>query len=145
MKKLKFILIFILMTGLVSGCGVGSERKAAEKVAEDYFAAIESKDFDKALTFYASIFFENTPIDWLQALKVINAKLGGLETYELFDWKIEKCAGTERPTGTYYVLGYKVTYTKYMAEEELTFYRPSAGGEIKICGQNIRSPGLLEK
>ena len=145
MQKLRFILIFVLMFGLISGCGVDRKRKVAEKMANNYFAAIKNKDFDKALTFYGPMFFENTTIDWLQALKGINAKLGNLETYEFFNWRVEKYDGAERPSGTYYVIGYKVTYANHMAEEELILYRPAEGGEIKICGHNIRSPGLKEK
>ncbi len=145
MKMNKCIFALALLTILVSGCGINRERKEVEKVTQDYFLAVKNKNFEQALTYYAPMFFENTNADWLKILEVINARLGDLEKYELIDWKVEKYTGSERPVGTYYVLGYNVNYSKYLAEEEFSLYKQDGSQEIKICGHDIRSPGLMEE
>ncbi len=147
MKILRFILVLILLvTGVSSGCGIFSGKANAEKEATSFFEAIQDKDFDTAMTFYSPKFFEITPeVDWIQALKGVNTKLGDLENYELTSWSsktIKMIAGTEEG-GTYYVLQYEVTYSKHPATETLTLFKPTNGDKYSIVGHTINSIALL--
>jgi hypothetical protein len=140
-----FLFSLLILIFLMASCGnIAQDSKAAEAVAKDYFESIRAKDFDKAITFYAPQFFEKTTREeWLQSLKNINERLGGLDKYDLVSWKIQANAGTPN-SGTFYILEYKIIYTKYQSAETLTLFRPTSGGEIKILGHSIQSPGVLK-
>jgi hypothetical protein len=142
---MKFLFLLFIFASSTASCGsIAQDSKAAESVARDYFESIRAKDFDKALTFYAPQFFEQTSReDWLQGLHNLDEKLGDLSKYDLVGWRIQSNVGAPI-SGTFYILQYKVTYTKYQADETLTLFRPTTGGEIKILGHSIQSPGFLK-
>lgn len=71
-------------------------------------------------------------------------KMGDLQTYKLNTWKVTSVAGTGG-SGSYYELQYEVTYSKYLATETLTLFKPTSGTEIKILGHNIDSSGFLKE
>jgi hypothetical protein len=142
-KEFLMIPALILILGLVASCADEIEDKTiAEDAAKSYFNAIRDKDFDKALTFYSPEFFKRTSHEvWLQTLKTMNAKLGDLKSYELIDWRFQKNIGMVS-NDTFYLMKYKVIYSKYSAEERLDFIKPASGDEIKIIGHSINSEGL---
>lgn len=144
MKKVYFILILILLVSIAtSGCGISSDKAAAENVAAKFFEAVRSKDFDTAITFYSPKFFELNPnVDWLKVLKGVNNKLGDLETYKLVGWHINRYHGITE-NGTYCELKYEVSYSKYPATETLTLFKPATGGEFKIVRHDINSFYLI--
>jgi len=135
------VLMLLLIIGS-SGCGIVSTKAHAQQVATNLFEAIRNKDFDTAMTFYAPEFFEETPVDWMQVLKNVNAKLGDLETYKLDTWSINKFMGTTG-SGTYFKAQYEVTYSRYTATEKLTLFKPDTGSEFKIIKHDIESFGLF--
>lgn len=112
-------------------------------MAAKYFEYVKQKEFDQVLPLYSQRFFKDTSsTEWLQILKNVNAKLGDLQSYSLKTWKTESRMGTG-DSGTYYILQYEVTYSRYAATETITFFKPAAGGELKILGHNINSKGLV--
>jgi hypothetical protein len=121
---------------LLVGCNPIAEKAAAEAVVQDYFAALQAKDYDKAWTFWDSA--SGTREDWLRAVSALDAKLGDLERYELGGWNVESRAGAE--SGTYYLLQYTLFYPEYSARSELFLFRPASGGEIRILGQDTNWP-----
>ena len=115
-----------------------------QSVAAEYFEAIRKQDYDKAIEFYSTVFFERTSReDWRLALVRINSKLGDLEQYELQDWDVRVWDG---PGGrlTYYTLEYKVTYSKHSAIETLTLTKKNDGESALIQAHNVSSSELLK-
>jgi len=141
MKKLWLAATLITLVG-ITALGCVQDKAAAENITSSFFEAIRKKDFDTALTFYSSKFFELNPnVDWLQVLKGVNKKLGDLENYELTTYNLKKTFGTAE-NGTYCELQYKVTYSKYSATETFTLFKSATGGEYSIVGHKINSIGL---
>jgi hypothetical protein len=113
------------------------DRGAAEDVTKQYFQAIKSKDFDRALSFYAPKFFAKTPREqWLQTLQGINTNLGDLQSYQLLDWLVRVNLTLPEPE-TIYVLRYRVTYSKSTTEEIISLSKPLISGETRIFGHQI--------
>ncbi|UCC94774.1 MAG: DUF4019 domain-containing protein [Candidatus Omnitrophota bacterium] len=143
MQKFYFISILVLLVGLLAGCGVVQDTGVAENLAAIYYESIKAKNFDKAQELCGPQFFQRTSReDFLQLLQTINKKLGNLQSYKLAGFHVRKQIGI--PSGNYYILQYKVTYSKYSAAEVLTLFKPS-GGEIKILGYNVNSEGFFKE
>lgn len=131
-------LLITLALLLALGCASKDE---AERVANDYYAAVRTGDFDRALTFFSAEFFAQTPKEvWLSGMKNLNRKLGSLEEFKLESWNVRKQAGTG--PSTVVTLQYTVKYSKYPAQEAMTLVSTKEGG-LKIHGLNINSPGFL--
>ena len=110
----------------------------------NYFDAVRAKDFEKALTFYAPQFFEKTShVEWLQILKNVNSKLGDLRIYQLSGFRGQANAGAGL-TGMFYILQYRVSHSKYPADETVTLFRPPGSDEMRILSHQIDSQGLLK-
>lgn len=145
MEKLRFVLIISLLALLIVSCTIGQDKGASEAVAAAVYESIKQKNFDTAVSFYSTQFYEKTTKEeWLEALKSINAKLGDLLSYELVSWNVRKVVGTA-DSGTYTQLEYKVTYSKYPSQEKLTIFKPTSGGGARVLGHNINSAGFLQK
>lgn len=137
-KSIAPLLLVILMLVPIVSCKVNNQPVlSAEAVAEEYFEAIRSKDFDKVISFCSPEFLTTSPRDTAQQnLRRWNSILGDFEQYELQDWLTREQVGSDR-TGTVWVLRYKVKYSRSKTEEILTLFRPIGSDEIKIQGHNI--------
>jgi len=150
MKKGKYITVAVLAlfgaicSGVIfSGCDLFKDKSEAGAVVIGLFNAVNSRDFDKALTYYSSDFFETTSReDWSQALNGINKKLGDLEKYKLTNWQGRKSAGS-KGNGSWVTLTYEVTYSKYTAKETFYLYKPLVGGQFEIDNHEVISLGLF--
>ena len=140
--------IFMAISMLFTGCGVKQdqekEKAAAEAVATNLFATIQLGDFDSAMTFYSSSFFQETSKDeWKAMLRKLQNNLGTLKNYELVTLDVKKNSYTSG-SGIYWVLQYIVTYSKYLARETITVFKLD-DGQFKIHGHNIKSTVLLKE
>lgn len=144
MKRYPTFTACCVLAVLAAGCGMKQEKATAEAVATNLFAKVQLGDFDSAMSLYSPKFFEQTSKDeWKSLLGNLQKKLGSLESYELVTWNFKKQAHTSG-SGTYWVLQYKVTYSKYPATETVTVFKP-VGGTFQILGHNINSTGLLKE
>jgi hypothetical protein len=114
----------------------------AEQVADKFYQAIKSNDFEKA-----AAYFQDTPSDprgrWLAELRENHNKLGALQSYKLVDKEVDTVY-----SGTRYVFVYQTKYTKYAARETLilfdgvsTFEGQDKNG-MQIQGLVVKSSGL---
>jgi hypothetical protein len=135
---------FVLLVALMTGCGGGRDVSDANIVMRSYYEAIQAKHFEKALTFYAPEFYERTSREeWLQTLSDLNSKLGDLQTYQMSGYRIEAGVGAGL-TGAFLVMQYRVTYSKYPADETVTLIRSGPSNEMRILSHQIASQGLLK-
>jgi hypothetical protein len=145
------IVVVAVVGVLVVGCiGYGlmkgmKMKPQAESVGQQLYEAIRAKDYDRALSLYDPMFFQQTNRDeWRKMLAGINTKLGDLVSYEQRGWNINAQTGTGSASGVYVTLTYKVTYAKYPADETLSLFMPAGGSKFTITGHNINSTGLLK-
>lgn len=144
MKSLTLLFLMLVFVFIISGCNIPIDKSVAEVIAQNYFEDIKNKDFEKALTYYSPIFFEKTnQSEWLRILKKMNSELGDLKNFHLEDWDIRTQFGTR--SGTYYLLKYKVNYSKYSSLETLTLYQKKQKDLIKIIGHNINLNEFLKE
>ncbi len=151
MRTTACALVMVLIVGLTAGCGLPESADAANSLVGGYLEAIRAKDFDKALTYMSPEFYEAstrplTESEVKDVLAKLNSKLGDLQEYRLVDANVNVYLGTERPSGTYCVLTYEVTYSRESATETFTLFKPRGAGDndLRILGHNIDSPGLLK-
>jgi hypothetical protein len=148
MKKSCFVFLVILVIVIFSGCSIREDKNNAESIASSYFEAIKNVDFNMALTFYSSNFFEKTPREnALENLQLMTNKFGKLISYELKAWRVNNIVkgGGNIEAGTFVSLTYEITHTNYLVTEELHLFRPSSSKEMKIQGYGIISSSKREK
>jgi hypothetical protein len=143
MKKVVFIALCLMLIGSATGCSLD---KSAETLAVSYYQAVMNKDYNQAVTYFSSQFFEKTSkADLLSILQNINNKLGDLKSYKLENWgkNTRRGVGTVS-SGTTYTLKYSAVYSNETDTETLTLFQPS-GGELKILGFQFNSNLLLKQ
>lgn len=120
----------------------GNTLGMAEQVADNFYRAVKSQDFEKA-----AAYFQDSPGDprgkWLEELRANNSKFGILESYKLVDKEVDTVY-----SGTRYIFVYQTKYSKYPARETLILFDGVAtfGGGNKnamaIQGMVVKSQGL---
>ena len=136
------LVVSLLCAWLVGCSDPGNTMGMAEQLADNFYQAVKSKDFDKAATY-----FQDSPSDprgrWLAELRENNNKLGTLESYKLVDKEVDTVY-----SGTRYVLVYQTKYAKYPARETLILFdgvSTFGGGDknvMAIQGMVVKSKGL---
>ncbi|MEJ2553165.1 MAG: hypothetical protein P8164_13595 [Gammaproteobacteria bacterium] len=136
------VAITLLCVGLVACTDPGNTLGKANQIADNFFKAVKSQDFEKAASY-----FEDTPHDprgkWLAELRQNNSKLGNLESYRMVDKEVDTVY-----SGTRYIFVYKTKYAKYPARETLILFdgvSTFGGGKansMAIQGMVVKSPGL---
>jgi hypothetical protein len=147
-KKSCLALLIILLIAIVPGCSISEDKNNAEAVASSYFEAIKNNDFDTALTFYSSKFFEKTPREnALENLQLMINRFGKPVSYRLKAWRVNNIVkgGGNIETGTFINLTYEITHTSYLVTEDILLFKPSSSNETKIQGYGIISSSEREK
>ena len=136
-------LVVLLLCAWLAGCSdPGNTMGMAEQLADNFYQAVKSKDFDKA-----AAYFQDSPSDprgrWLAELRENNSKLGSLEDYKLVDKEVDTVY-----SGTRYIFVYQTQYSKYPARETLILFdgvSTFGGGDknvMAIQGMVVKSKGL---
>lgn len=134
--------LWLLLALLLAGCGFSASQEAAAEVMTRYFAAIETRDYEAALTVYAASFFRDTSRDaWAAHLEGYTRQLGDLESYEAVNWNVKKNVGAN--AGTFVQVTYKIRYSRQPAVEQFILMKADAGFRViahRIKARN-RPPG----
>ncbi len=124
---------------ILHGCaeeGPGSAE--VEKVGAAFFAALQQKDFDRALTFYDEQFFKGRDREqWKSHLQEVQDKLGDLKSAEL-----KRQQDDIRYSGMFHIYEYRVTYANEVAWETVTLFVPNGGEEARIFGHSIKAKSI---
>lgn len=147
MKRGGLVIPLLLIVWLLSGCSAASAVARlgdAQKVADGYFDAIKTKDYDKALSLYGPRFFERVSRDeWATALQQMNDRFGELQKYDLGDWKVRN-RKKDAPEGSYYLLEYETKYAKDTSVVQvMTLFEPRGTQGFQIIGHEVNSEGLF--
>jgi len=106
----------LLCAWLVGCSNPGNTLKMANQVADNFYQAVKSKDFEKAAGY-----FQDSPNDprgrWLAELRQNNSKLGDLQSYKLVDKEVDTVY-----SGTRYILVFLTKYSKQPARETLILF-----------------------
>ena len=106
-----------LLCALLVGCSnPGNTLKMANQVADNFYQAVKSQDFEKAAGY-----FQDSPNDprgrWRDELRLNHSKLGDLQSYKLVDKEVDTVY-----SGTRYILVYQTKYSKQPAQETLILF-----------------------
>jgi hypothetical protein len=144
-RRVILALMFILACGLLTGCGV--EKGKAENVANAYFDAIISSDFNKAITYYSEKVFEKSSREEaLQTLEETQKRYGDLISYKQTKWSIIHSSGKDgiHPKGNLYVFTYDLNYTRYSATLAIGLFQPDSSDTILISGLKVTTKNPIE-
>jgi hypothetical protein len=134
--------VILLVVLTLPGCGAGDKETRARAAVEGYLQAVQDKDPDHALTFFARTYFETRSVaGWKADLRLITLRLGTLQGYSLKTWSW-RTNFVPPDSGTHVTLEYEVKYAKHPATETFVVYKPLARGEYKIVDHKIASRGL---
>jgi len=143
MKYLTKKIICLVLTGLMfsfvlSGCSKEVEGEVVLPLANEFFLALQEKDYDKALTFYSDDFFNLTSREhWRANLEDIQKKLGKLDTIKL------KLQHTNTVlSGRRFIFIYTNHYEKARTKETVIFFQHVSNEDIKIQVHKIESKAL---
>jgi len=139
-SNIRFLTLFVSLTliFILSACTKEAKKEDVSKLSASLFTAIQNKDYDKALTFYAKEFFNLTPADnWVAHLKDVNNKLGDLQTIKL---KTE--AASTVFSGKRFIFIYTNRYKNGLAKETVIFFQKINTQEIKVHSHKIESSQL---
>lgn len=135
MIRFRRIFVMFMLTSMfvVSGCVNPVE---GEEVAKGLFMAVQTKDFERATSYYSAEFFQKTPKgDWVRNFAAVYEKAGDLQSWKLVSWHVTEFDGTIGKT-TNYDLVYEVTYAKRKAKESLSIVKRGGSGPL-IVGHQI--------
>ena len=124
---------------LLSGCQAIPDKTGAERAISQLHVAYNAKEYDKAMSFYGSQFFEKTPKEkWRKQLEAIRGKLGEWKSADLTGMKWRTFVGTDG-SGTYWDLTYDSKFANSPAKENFTVFCPSNSSDCQILGHGISS------
>ena len=129
-----------LLVAVIGACTASVPSDAAvEKLGIEFFTALKSKDFERALDYYAPEFFEGRPREpWKARLQAIQEKLGDLQSFELKRKQVDM-----RYSGTFFIYEYSVVYANEKSWETVTFFIHVSGEQaIKVFGHQIKAKGI---
>jgi hypothetical protein len=146
-NKFHATLSLISLLFIASSCNVNSsyinreeDKKDAEKVADQFYALLQKKEFHKIDLMLSTQFKAATSTEKLNDyLNGALNKLGEIKSEKLDHWESKVIKGTN-PSANY-VLYYVVERTKYQSKETVTL--TAENDQIKIQGYNVNSDGLL--
>jgi hypothetical protein len=124
---------------LLPGCGAAPPADATvERRGQEFFQALQAKDFERALGYYAAEFFQGRPREqWKEYLIDVQRKLGDLQGFEL-----KRKQGDTRYSGKFFIYEYSVVYANAKAWETVTFFVPVGGSDVLVFGHQIKAKGL---
>ncbi len=146
MKLLIKKILYLLLIGLtfnfvLMGCSKEVEGEVVLPMANEFFTAIQDKNYDKALTFYSDDFFNlQTPEDWRAHLQEIQEKLGGLQKVKL---KLQQTNTVL--SGRRFIFIFTNQYEKARSKETVIFFQQVRSDDIKIQVHKIESEALRKK
>lgn len=128
--------VMLAMIAGLFGCGSdGPSEAAVEQFGRGFFAALQSREFDHALTFYDDEFFKTRPREqWKSQLQDTQARLGDLQAAEL-----KRKQADLRYSGKFYIFEYRVTYAREVAWETVTLFVPNGRDEVRVFGHTIKA------
>ncbi|NOY71059.1 MAG: hypothetical protein GXP14_01570 [Gammaproteobacteria bacterium] len=141
-KKMLYLLLMGLMFSFIlAGCSKEVEGEVVLPMANEFFAAIQDENYDKALTFYSDDFFNlQTPEDWRAYLQEIQEKLGGLQKVKL---KLQQTNTVL--SGRRFIFIFTNQYEKARSKETVIFFQQVRSDDIKIQVHKIESEALRKK
>jgi hypothetical protein len=142
MRSIVYFLALSITMNFLACSKIGGGKDEAESTMSKVYELIQEEAYESVLDYYAPEFFAETPREeWTTILEQINGRLGGLVTYEVVGWDVEKKIGSN--SGTYVQLTYKTNYTKYEAKENIILRRELGASDFMILGHHIASDGFL--
>ncbi|WP_316808384.1 hypothetical protein [Pedobacter agri] len=135
-------LLLTLISCNFSGTYINREedKKAAEKVADEFYTLLQKKEFQKVNPLLSTQFKAVTSAEKLNNyLSGTLNKLGEIKSKKLDHWESKVIKGTQ--SSATYVLYYLVERTKFQSKETLTL--TAENDQIKIQGYNVNADGLL--
>jgi hypothetical protein len=142
MRRTVYCITLVFALCFLTGCfgDLSESQENAELTTNAVYEHIQNKDFQGVIGYYSSDFFSATTEDgFIEMLKLINEKLGDLQSWEQTSSYVSSQVGTN--SGTYVQLTYETTYSKYEAVETINLKK--YGSEFKITGHNFNSEGFL--
>ena len=118
-----------------------SEKKDAEKVADDFYEHIKNKEYTFVAPLFSEQFFK--VVSKQQLLDIIlktNNVLGNYKSKKIINWKTQRVVGSN--PSNLYILIYEVEYEKYKATETMKLIKN--GNRIEIYNYHIDSEGFLK-
>jgi len=143
MKFLTKKIIYLVLTATVfsfvlAGCSKEVEGEVVLPLANEFFVAIQDKDYDKALTFYSDDFFNLMSREsWRDNLKEVQEKLGPLERIKL---KLQETNTVL--SGRRFIFIFTNHYEKARTKETVIFFQHVSNEDIKIQVHKIESKAL---
>lgn len=130
--------IILATIAALSGCGSdGPSEAAVEQFGRGFFSALQSREFDRALTFYDDEFFKTRSREqWKSQLQDMQTRLGDLQAAEL-----KRKQADLRYSGKFYIFEYRVTYAREVAWETVTLFVPNGRDEVRVFGHTIKAKG----
>jgi mRNA-degrading endonuclease RelE of RelBE toxin-antitoxin system len=129
----------LAMCAMLPGCGAdGPSDAEVERFGAAFFAALQQKDFDRALTFYDDEFFRGRAREqWKAQLQDVQAKLGDLKSAEL-----KRKQADIRYSGKFHIHEYRVTYANDVAWETVTLFVPNGSQAVHVFGHTMKAKGI---
>lgn len=123
------------------------EKKQASDIVDQYFIDLKDSNNDEAMKFFHDRWYqEMTKAETEDWLKLMNDKLGIIDTYSMNSWEVKQYNENEGGRSGYYVnFAYTTTHEKFEAEENLTLYKANENDKYLILNHNVNSDAFNEE
>lgn len=120
----------------IAGCSANPpDERVIETAGQDLYAALQAKEFDRALEMYSPDFFKGRPREpWRETLVQTQQKFGDIVKHEL-----RRKQSSTRYSGMFYIYEYSVEYKSGKTWDTVTFFVPNEGGSVQVFGHQIKT------
>ena len=140
MKNKICVIMSLLVSLTLAGCGMVEGKGEAEKVAESLFQERMNNGWVNTDQYYSELFFKSTTTQkWSNIQDLVTKAMGELKGYALKNWKVQSKVHTSEMSGTIVILVYETSYENGNGMESITVHRPLKGDKYSILGHNINS------
>jgi hypothetical protein len=135
----RYWLYAVVLVFLLSACeGQRKSDLEVDEAAKALFAALQARDIDKAMSFYADDFFKAYSREaWRERLQSLYETLGDVSAVSFRN----KQADT-RYSGKFYIYQYDTVHGEKRAKHIVTFIRPVDKPGFYLMAHQIRAKGL---
>lgn len=122
----------------LTSCGRHAGYTQVDPLVEQYFSALQNKDYDLAMSMYSEDFFKAFPKQaWRKKLEDFIQQVGDVTAYSFRNKQSDT-----RFSGKFFIYQYDTIHGDARAKHILTFVQPVDDDSIKLVGHRIRAKGF---
>lgn len=144
--SIQILIAILILSAILYGvsCNLVREKSEAEPVIDEFYLAVQQRNWRNAAALYDPQFFTDSRIDslqWAARQESMLEVLGDLQEYKLTGWTERKESEVGEP-GHFFQLQYIVIYARDTAAETFILKKPQGQDKVLILSRTVNPARL---